>query len=237
LWHHYFGVGIVEPADDMNAANPPSNPELLDWLARDFIEHGFDLKHLHRTILASRTYQLSHIPNDTNRLDRQNFSHALVKRMPAEAALDAIAQATGTTLVFNNYAAPPGTRAIGLAAPVRYGRSEYFMETFGRPPRREICACERTGDPALAQALFLINDDDVLARISDPKGRLPKLLAAIADDRALVEELYLTTLSRHPSAEERNKALAYLEQAESRGAGAQDVLWVLLNVREFLFVR
>jgi hypothetical protein len=237
LWHHYFGVGIVEPADDMNAANPPSNPELLDWLAGDFIDHGFDLKHLHRTILTSRTYQLSHIPNDTNRHDRRNFSHALVKRMPAEVALDAIARATGTTLVFNNYAAPPGTRAIGLAAPVRYGRSEYFMETFGRPPRREICACERTGDPALAQALFLINDDDVLSRIADPKGQLPKLLASIADDRALVEELYLVTLSRRPSEEESAKTLAYLQQAESREAGVQDVLWVLLNVREFLFVR
>lgn len=237
FWHHYFGVGIVDPPQDMNAANPPSNAELLDWLARDFIEHQFDLKHVHRTILNSRTYQLSHLPNDSNRRDRRNFSHALVKRMPAEVALDALAQVTGTKPVFSDYAAPPGTRAIGMAVSYRTGRPDYFMETFGRPPRREICACERSGEPALSQALYLINDDDVLARIADPKGRLPQLLAEFGDDRAFVEELYLSTLSRRPRPEEAAKAAAYFGQASSREAASQDLLWTLLNVREFLFVR
>ena len=237
FWHHYFSVGIVDPPQDMNAANPPSNAELLDWLARDFIDHKFDLKHVHRTILNSRTYQLSHLPNDTNRHDRRNFSHALVKRMPAEAAMDAIVAVTGTKLEFPNYAAPPGTRSIGMALPVRLGRAEYFMETFGRPPRREICACERSGDPALSQALYLINDDDVLTRIADPKGRLVQLLSEIADDRVLVEELYLTALSRRPRPDEVEKVQAHVAGAASREAAWQDVVWTLLNVREFLFVR
>jgi hypothetical protein len=237
LWHHYFSVGIVDPPQEMNAANPPSNAELLDWLARDFIDHAFDLKHAHRTILNSRTYQLSHEPNDANRHDRRNYSHALVKRMPAEAALDAIAQVTGTRLEFNNYAAPPGTRAIGMALPVRAGKPEYFFETFGRPPRREICSCERSGEPALSQALYLINDDDIHARIASPAGRLPQMLRESPDDERLVEELYLTTLSRRPRPEETSRVVAHLRAAPSREAGAQDVLWTLLNVREFLFVR
>lgn len=237
FWHHYFSVGIVDPPQDMNAANPPSNKELLDWLARDFIDHKFDLKHVHRRILNSRTYQLSHVPNDANRLDRRNFSHALVKRMPAEAAMDAIVQVTGTKLVFPDYAAPPGTRTIGMALSFRLGRAEYFLETFGRPPRREICACERSGEPALSQALYLINDDDVQSRIADPAGRLPKLLAELTDDRELVEELYLSALSRRPRSEEIEKAVAYLNRSAARAEGAQDLLWTLFNVREFLFVR
>jgi hypothetical protein len=218
----------------MNAANPPSNAELLDWLARDFIEHGFDLKHAHRTILNSRTYQLSHVPNETNRSDRRNFSHALVKRMPAEVALDAVAHVTGTKLAFN--AAPADVRAIGLATPFNYGQLTYFMDTFGRPPRREICGCERTGEPALAQALYLINDQDIQGRIADSNGRLRQLLQKFPDDARLIEELYLTALARLPRPDEAANVRAYLAEAASREAAATDVLWTLLNVREFLFV-
>ncbi len=237
LWHHYFGVGIVDPVDDLNRANPPSNPELLEWLARDFIEHGFNLKRLHRTILRSRTYQLSHLPSVNNRADRRNFAHALVRRMPAEVALDAIVQATGTKLVFNNYAAPPGTRAIGLAASVRFGKSEYFLRTFGRPERQQTCACERSNEPSLAQALYLINDADIHGRIADPKGRLADLQGKISDDRQLIDELYLSCLTRHPQPEETRQIMTYLQKASSRQDAMQDVLWSLLNVREFVFVR
>lgn len=237
LWHHYFGVGIVDPPDDFNQANPPSIPELLDWLARDFVEHQFDLKHLHRTILRSRTYQLSHRPSENNRADRRHFAHGLVRRMPAEVALDALVQATGTKLVFNNYAAPPSTRAIGLAASVRFGKSEYFLRTFGRPERQQTCACERSNEPALAQALYLINDVDIHERIADPKGRLTGLLGKFRDDRQLIEELYLTCLTRYPTETELGKILAHVQKASSRQEAMQDVLWSLLNVREFLFVR
>jgi len=237
LWAHYFSVGIVDPVDDMNEANPPSNPQLLDWLAQDFIAHGFDLKHLHRRILSSRTYQLSYIPNDSNRHDRRNFSHALVKRMRAEVAQDALAQVTGTTLRFNNYASPPGRRAIGLSASVRYGETEYFMTTFGRPERVQTCACERSNEASLAQALFLINDSDVHKRITDPDGRLTALLDRFPADRQLIEELYLTCLARYPRPDEMETVLAFVEQSASRDAAMQDVLWSLINVREFLFVR
>jgi len=237
LWAHYFGRGIVDPVDDLNAANPPSNPELLNWLAKDFIDHNFDLKHLHRRILNSRTYQLSYRPNETNRTDRRNFSHAQVKRMPAEVALDAVAQVTGTKLRWNSYAAPPGVRAIGLAAPTRYGQMEYFLEIFGRPKRVQTCACERSSDASLAQALFLINNEEMHSRIADDKGRLAKLLQTIKDDGRLIDELYLTTLSRHPKPAERKTVLQYLEESNSRESAMQDVLWSLLNVREFLFVR
>lgn len=237
LWEHHLGRGIVDPVDDFSAANPPSNPQLLDWLARDFMEHGFDLKHLHRRILNSRTYQLTHLPNDTNRTDKRNFSHALVKRMPAEVALDAIVQVTGTELKWNRYAAQPGTRAIGLATASRYGDVEYFLDIFGRPEREQTCACERSTDAALAQALYLINDNDIHSRIADPDGRLPRLLKEVSGDRALIEELYLTALCRYPTEQETQTLLDYVREAPSREAGFQDVMWSLLNVREFLFVK
>jgi hypothetical protein len=237
LWQHYFDIGIVDPVDDLNAANPPSNSQLFDWLARDFVEHGFDVKHLHRTILNSRTYQLSHVPNETNRTDRRNFSHALVKRMQAEVALDAVAQVTGTKLRFNNYIAPPDTRAIGLANALRVGQGEYFMDIFGRPKREQTCACERSNEASLAQALFMINDADIHQRIADSTGRLATLLGRITDDRELIDEMYLTSLSRHPSADEMNSLLEYIGQADSRDEAMQDAMWSLMNVREFLFVK
>jgi len=237
LWAHYFEVGIVDPVDDLNAANPPSNPPLFDWLATDFVEHGFDLKHLHRRILNSRTYQLSHEPNDSNRTDRRNFSHALVKRMPAEVALDAVAQVTGTELEFSNYVARPGTRAIGVANPDRTGEGDYFLSIFGRPKRQETCACERSNQPSLAQALYLINDADVHRRIADRDGRLAGMLDRISDDSLLIDELYLTCLGRHPSDEETGTLLEYVAASESREAAMQDCMWSLMNVREFLFVK
>ncbi len=239
LWGHYFGVGIVDPVDDFNAANPPSNPQLLEWLAREFIEHGFDLKHLHRQILNSRTYQLSDVPNASNRTDRRNFSHALVRRMPAEVVYDALAQVTGTTHEYSTTFAPPGTPAIGLAPTLRFGRPapEYALRIFGRPKREQTCDCERSESASLAQALFLMNDVDVQTRIVNPNGRLAGLLKTIPDDRELVQELYLTTLSRYPKDAEIDNVLAYVKKSPSRQAAMQDVLWSLVNVREFIFVR
>jgi hypothetical protein len=239
LWGHYFGVGIIDPVDDFNAANPPSNPQLLDWLAKDFREHDFDLKHLHRTILNSRTYQLTDVPNDSNRADQRNFSHALVKRMPAEVIYDALAQVTGTQHEYSTTFAPPGTRAIGLAPAQEFGRatSEYALRTFGRPKREQTCACERSNSPSLAQALFLINDTDVHARIADPDSQLARLLTKDLADRVLIEELFLTALSRYPQSSEMNDVLTYIAESDSREAAMQDVLWSLFNVREFIFVR
>lgn len=239
LWGHYFGVGIIDPVDDFNAANPPSNPELLDWLAADFIAHDFDLKHLHRTLLNSRTYQLSDVPRDGNRTDTRNFSHALIQRMPAEVLYDALARVTGTTHEYSSTYVPGGTPAIRLAPANTFGRAtaEYALKIFGRPKREQTCACERSNDPSLAQALFLMNDEDVQTRIAAPGGRLSELLKSIADDRQLVEELYLTALARYPEPEELERVLAYVSQANTRETAMQDVLWSLINVREFIFVR
>ncbi|MDP6445092.1 MAG: DUF1549 and DUF1553 domain-containing protein [Pirellulaceae bacterium] len=239
LWDHYFGVGIVDPADDFNLGNPPSNPQLLKWLADDFVAHGFDLKHAHRTILNSRTYQLSWRPNDSNRSDQRNFSHALLRRMPAEVLIDAVADATG---VPNNFGRlPPGRshRAVGQASPpVRYSvtRGGYPMQVFGRPAREKTCDCERSNEPSVAQALYLANDAEILGKLSDKQGRLPKLLKSTADDRAVIRELYLAALSRFPAEDELSIQLEHVQQAASRDEGMRDVLWSLLNVREFLFI-
>ena len=239
LWNHYFGTGIVDPPDDFNQGNPPSNPQLLSWLADDFIEHKFDIKRVHRNILNSRTYQLSWEPNASNRLDKKNFSHAQLRRMPAEVLIDAIADATG---VPNNYGRLPKDqphRAVGQAMPsLRYGstRGGYPMKIFGRPDREKACDCERSNEPSVAQALYLINDIEVLGKLDDKNGRLPKLLKSIEYDRKLITELYLTTLARFPTDKELDIQLEHVAAASSRAEGMKDVLWTLLNVREFVFI-
>ena len=245
LWRHYLGVGLIEPADEISAGNPPTNPELLDWLAQDFVAHQFDLKHLHRTILNSRVYQLSWRPSDNNRLDERNYSHARLRRLPAEVVVDAINQATGgkepaylwKAKTYTLKIAPEGTRTIGLA-PTRFGgtagASGYALEVFGRPLRAETCDGERSQDVTLTQVLYLMNDAEVQAKTAAPDGRLAKLFKEIKDDRQRVEELYLGTLSRFPTEKEMKKSLDYVARAADRKAGFEDLLWSLLNVREFV---
>lgn len=236
LWGHYFGVGIVEPIDDFNAGNPPSNPQLLEWLAEEFIRSGFDLKHMHRTVLNSRTYQLTWKPNETNRLDERNFSRALLRRLPAEVLVDAINQVTGTLDPYQSNHAPEGTRAIGLGITRMYGNpAEYALSVFGRPLRTQTCDCERSSETALAQALYLLNDVEVNGKIADSEGRLDRLLEEIPDDEALIEELYLGALARAPRPEELRQAREFVAAARNRREGMQDVLWSLINLREFLF--
>lgn len=240
IWAHYTGVGIVEPADDFNLGNPPSNPQLLEWLAKDFIEHDFDLKHLHRTILNSRTYQLSWKPNESNRLDQRNFSHAKLRRMPAEVLIDAIAGATGVPNNFGRLPEGRADRAVGQASPpVRYSlsRGGYAMQVFGRPAREKTCDCERSNEPSVAQALYMVNDEVVLAKLSDKQGRLSTLLESQTDDRKVIEQLYLTCLSRYPLDDELQIQFEYVQDSPSRPEGMRDVLWSLLNVREFVFIR
>ena len=235
IWHHYFGVGIVDPPDDFNQGNPPSNPQLLSWLAKEFMGHKFDIKHMHRLILNSRTYQLSFEPNVSNRLDKKNFSHALARRMPAEVLIDAVADTTG---VPNDFGRVPRHRAVGQAmTAVRYGgnRPGYAMKIFGRPDREKTCDCERSNEPSVAQALYLINDQEVLAKLNDSSGRLPQLLKTMTNDRDLITELYLAALSRLPAEEELELQLRYVQKAANRESGMKDVLWTLLNVREFVF--
>ena len=239
LWDHYFGIGIVDPPDDFNQGNPPSNPQLLNWLADEFIEHKFDIRYIHRLILNSRTYQMSWEPNDSNRLDKKNFSHAQLRRMPAEVLIDAIADVTGVANDFGPLPKDQPQRAVGQAMPpLRYGstRGGYAMKIFGRPDREKTCDCERSNEPSVAQALYLINDIEVLGKINNLKGTLPKLLKSMADDGELITQLYLATLARFPTEAERDAHRQHVTAAPSRAEGMKDVLWSLLNVREFVFV-
>jgi hypothetical protein len=231
-----MGRGIVEPIDDLRATNPASNPELLDALARDFIEHGYDLKHLLATIMNSRAYQLSSIPSADNVCDTDNrfFARYSVKRLSAEQLLDAVNDATGTLEKFQaqGYFLPMGYRAIQLPDP--RARST-FLDTFGRARRQTTCECERTGEPNIAQALHLMNGDVLNRKIADPKGRLARLRAAEQPLTAIIEELYLATFSRPPSGAEARNAEALVHSAPTVDEGLQDLLWALLNAHEFVF--
>src|SRR5262245_30602930 len=232
FWGYLMGRGLVEPLDDMRATNPPSNPELLDALARDFADHQFDLKHLLRTILNSRAYQLSSAVTPGNEADAANVYYArrTIRRLTAEQVADALDFATGTQEKYQGL--PPGTRAIQL--PDTKVRS-FLLDVFGRPARQITCECERTAQPNIAQALHLLNGDFLNKKIAAPTGRIETLLKAKAEPPALIEELYLVTLSRPPRPDELTKAKEWLAAAPSVREGAQDLLWVLLNSREFQF--
>jgi hypothetical protein len=232
FWGYLMGRGLVEPLDDMRGTNPASNPELLDALAKDFAQHKFDLKHLLRTILQSRAYQLSSLSTPGNAADAGNihYTRYTVKRLTAEQLADALDFATGTREKYPGL--PLGTRAIQL--PDTKVRS-FFLDVFGRPPRQITCECERTGQPNIAQALHLLNGDFLNKKIAAPTGRIETLLKAKTPEPAIVEELYLATLSRLPQGEEMTRAQKWISSAPSPREGLQDLLWVLLNSREFLF--
>ncbi len=172
VWASYFNVGIVNPPDDLSLANPPSNAELLDYLANGFIKHGYDMKWLHREIVNSRTYQLSWRPNETNRLDEHNFSHAVLRRLPAEVAYDAIREATASDGTVAKMVSDWKDRAIGIAGAGRYGRgaSGYAMNVFGRSVRMSNCDCDRSNEASLLQTVFLRNDNEVLTMVGDPRN-------------------------------------------------------------------
>jgi hypothetical protein len=236
VWAFYLGRGFVEPADSLAAANPPSHPEVLDELARDFIEHKFDLRHLHRRILNTLAYQRDWRTNPTNAKDERNFSHRLLRRLNAEQAVDALAQATNTPVKFAKRFGTPrdNIKAAELALSRMGGDDAYVLQIFGRPLRVQNCDCERSGAASLSQTLYLFNDEKLLGKISDEKGRLKELLEKTADDHKLLEELYLWTLSRYPTAAEDERSLKHVRQAASRLEGYQDVLWSLLNRHDFV---
>jgi hypothetical protein len=230
-WGYLMGKGLVNPIDDLRETNPPTNPELLDALAGAFVEGGYDLKKLLRLILNSRVYQLSALPTPENRLDTTFFTHYQIKRLTAEQLLDAINLATGTTEKFR--LRPAGTRAISLPD-TNY--PSYFLDTFGRPVRASACECERTGDPTLTQALHLMNGDLVNRKVSQPDGRLARLLKdPKLSDETLVQTLYTVTFNRPATAAEVSAARGLIAAAPNRTLGAQDLFWGLLNSKEFLF--
>lgn len=230
IWRHFMGRGLVEPVDDMRVTNPPSNEALLDWLAQDFVQHGYDLKYLIRSIMLSETYQRSAEPAHGNERDTRYYSHYPFKRLGAEQLMDAIASATGVPEKFNGY--PAGMRAVQLpdtAVP------SYFLELFGRPARNTTCECERSDEPNLGQVLHLMNNASINAKLSAKNGRVASLIEAKLPDARVVEELYLASVSRFPTPQEKHQAVQLLARAKNRQQAAEDVLWALMNSKEFVF--
>lgn len=233
IWSYFMGRGIIEPVDDIRTSNPPSNPELLSALTKDFLESGFDIKHIMKTIVSSRTYQQSITTNKWNKSDTINFSHAIARRLTAEQLLDAIGVATGSQPKFQGV--PKNFRAVQL--PDSQVKDDGFLKLFGRPERESSCECERTTEVSLAHAMNLINGPTVADAIIDPKGRIARLIKADEDDHTLVEELYLATFARLPQKAEYAIAVEFLAKAESKEEGAQDLMWALINSPAFLFNR
>jgi hypothetical protein len=231
VWAHYLGRGLVDPVDNLSAANVPSNEGLLDALARDFISHGFDMRRLERTILSARAYQLSSRPNNTNREDKTHYSRALARPMMAEVVVDVLSSALGVAEDLGPEV-PRGSRAIEVAPNrVQAPHLARIFRVFGRPVRATTCDCERPREPTIAQTLFLMTDPVLLGRME--KGRLGTLLAEKRTDVQIVDELFLATLSRFPDEDERRAALDHV-RAGNRQKGFGDLFWALLNSREFI---
>lgn len=228
---YLLGRGLVEPIDDMRATNPPSNPALMSALAKEFRDSGFNVKHVMRLIMNSRLYQLDSQPTPGNATDTRCYSHFEVKRLAAEPLLDAIDVATGSPTKFPKL--PLGTRAIELPDS-HY--PNYFLSTFGKPKRVSACECERSPDENLSQALHTLNGDTITSKITAKTSRLSTLLSAKKSHAEIVTELYLASLSRRPSAAELKSTEAFLKQYPSPKECYQDLLWALLNSKQFLFV-
>ena len=232
VWAHFFGRGIIDEVDDVRVSNPPVNEPLLAELAQNFSESGYDFKKMVRDICNSSTYQLSTKANETNASDLTNFSHAYLRRMPAEILLDVIAQVTDTQNKFKGL--PVGSRAIEIADG---STSNYFLSTFGRSKRETVCSCEVKREPNLSQALHLINGDTVQRKIR--QGNLiGKWQAEKLSDEEIIERLYLRTLGRVPDANEVEKITSLFEDTEDKKLKRkmlEDVFWALLNSSEFLF--
>ena len=243
-WKHFFSRGLVEPEDDMRETNPATNPELLQALAKNFIESGFDLKDLVRNICRSTVYQLSAIPNEYNKVDKQNFSRFYPKRLTAEVLLDSIDSLTKSETRFDGL--PSGTRAVQLPDN-SFNSSSYFLTVFGRPEMSSACECERSQDASLAQSLHLLNSKDIQKKLSDDEGRAALLAKddSRSDDQK-VRELYFRAFSREPGADEYVVAKSYIQKKTGRVEGDsdplagkreayEDIVWALINTKEYLF--
>lgn len=252
VWAAYFHRGLIEPVDDINLANPPVNAELMDYLATDFIAHGYDMKRLHRMILNSDTYQRSWRPNATNESDEKNFSRFIVRRLPAEVLLDALTLATTTTERQQSFATDvsnreigPNVTAFGLAEPfANRNLPDYALTAFGKPAREMNCDCERTTAPTLLQTLYTRNDPEMLARIENQRTNVPAWITELRGELRSqstapgkldqwIAEAFLRTVSRPPTAEELQKARGDVAAAKDSIDGLRDLLWALLNTREF----
>jgi hypothetical protein len=233
-WGHFFGRGLVHEVDDLRESNPPSNPELLDALAKDFTEHKFDMKHMIRTIVSSRLYQLSSEPTEHNRHDKQNYARYYAKRIIAEVFADAVDQATGSKTKYSNMSA--ASRAVDLP---HEGFGSYFLDTFDRPRRVSSCECERATGATLAQVLLLANSDDLENKIAAGDGVIAQLIKDKRPAKDIIDELYLRALGRFPTADELTKTHTFVESLppDKQQQALEDILWAVLNTREFMFNR
>ena len=232
IWANYFGVGLVEPVDDLRMTNPASNEELLAAAAKHLVDSGYDTKALMRTILQSNTYQRSSTATPENMGDRRFYSRYYPRRLMAEVLLDAISQASGSPTVFPDY--PTGWRALQLPDS---NVQSYFLRSFGRAQRALTCECERTDQPSMTQVLHISNGDTINQKLSAPGNRIEQLLSAKTADDKLVEEAYLSAVSRFPTAEEKQRILQTLAEAkpEEKRVVVEDLYWALLSSKEFLF--
>ncbi len=224
VWKHLFGRGLVEPVDDMRPTNPPTHPELLEALAADFSKHRYDLRHLIREIVSSRAYQLTSATRGVNRWDDRLYSHAYAKELPAAVFADAVAQVTGVPDTFEGY--PAGTRAVQLFTPATISPE---LDVLGRCLRKGPCDGSAGGGGGLARALHLINGSTINDKLTG--GIMESLRDLPSGD--VVEELYCRALTRPPRPEEYDEWKGVLDQAPERFEAAQDLLWTLLNSREF----
>jgi hypothetical protein len=230
VWYHLMGRGIVDPVDDFRDSNPSANDDLLDALAKEFVDKQFNVKHVIRTVMNSRTYQLSARTNSFNKDDAKYFSHAVTKLHTAEQLFDALCYVTDVPEKFAGF--PLGTRSVQLPD----GEVNHpFLKTFGQPARELACECEREGDSNLAQALQLINGPAVNDRLRNPNNRIGKLLAAKKSDREVLDDLFLVTLTRPPTDSEVQAMLDHINTQMDKRKAWEDVHWALINAKEFLF--
>jgi hypothetical protein len=236
-----MGRGLVDPVDDLRASNPASNEELLAALSKDFVDHGYDVQRLIRTIMNSGVYQLSSEANATNQSDNTYYSKHIVRRLAAEVILDAMSQVTGAPTAFSGY--PPGTRALQL--PDTQVKSE-FLTSFGRPARNICDAGERSSDPTVGQALHIINGDTLNKKLSAPEGTIALFLKLGLSDRRILDHMFLSAYSRYPSEAERQVLMAALDKSrlakgteevrrDARRQALEDMVWAMLTSKEFLF--
>jgi Protein of unknown function (DUF1553)/Protein of unknown function (DUF1549) len=238
IWSYFFGRGIVDPVDDFRSTNPPTHPQLLQRLAEEFRTHNHDLRHLMRTIVTSRTYQLSGRPNATNAEDRSNYSHALPRPLDAEVLLDAISDVTGVPETFSTGVseiasasgqAPAGTRAINLREPdMFYSR---FLELYGRPNR--LTVPERSQKANLLQALDMLAGQVYTEKLGAAGGRLQSMAHAGKNDAEIVREIYLAAYTRPPEPPELQQVLQLISSNQNREAALKDFVWAILCSREF----
>jgi hypothetical protein len=236
-WAHFFGKGIVDPVDDMRVTNPPSNPELLDALAQDFIKSSYSLKHLVKQLVKSRTYQLSAMPNEYNKNDKKSFARYYPHRMSAEVLYDAVSQVTASPAAFPGLPTDKHAPNRAIMLPDEAFPS-YFLDVFGRPQRISACECERVSEANLAQVLHLLNSQEIQGKLARPDGRSAQLARDPRPDREKVEELFLWAFARKPSEAQMSIALENIQNnAKNRQLAYENILWALINTKEFILVQ